>query len=330
MLYKSVEVTKRGGPEALRIVQNELRPPATGEIRVRILATPVCRDDVAARVGNRPFLPKIPFVPGYSTLGVVDALGQGVNRFGVGERVAALTQFGGYSEYIYLDEKQAVRVPDDLDPAEAAVLILNYLVAYQTLHRVAAVSAGDSALIIGASGGVGTALLQLGRIADLEMYGLASRSKHAALSDLGATLIDYRAEDFVEVIRQAHPEGIDFVFNGMGEEYISRGMAVLRRGGVLIHYGGPESFSSFLLLVAKLILYNVWPNGKTIKGYGTHRLGVELFEPDWTTLFKLLSERKIRPVIAATFPLLEAAKANAMLEKGQVAGNIVLLAPELL
>ena len=118
-------------------------------------------------------------------------VGAGVTRVAVGDRVAALTNFGGHAEYIYLDEEQLVQVPAALDPAEAAVLILNYLVAYQVLHRVAKVKPGDKVLIIGASGGVGTALLQLGRLSSLKMYGLASRNKHKALTDYGATLIDY-------------------------------------------------------------------------------------------------------------------------------------------
>ena len=329
MRYKSVFVTRRGGPEVLKIVEKNLRPPAAGEARVRILATPVVQDDIAVRVGNRPFLAKIPFVPGYSILGIVDAIGEGVINVALGDRVAALTNFGGYAEYIYLGEDQLVQVPTTLDPAEAVVLILNYLVAYQVLHRIAQVKPGDKVLLVGASGGVGTAFLQLGKLADLTMYGLASPSKHSTLTGLGAIPIDYHTQDFVEVIRYTEPDGIDFVFNGMDEEYFERGLAVLRRGGMLVHYGGPQSLSRFLLLMAKFILYNLLPNGKVIKGYGTHRLGVDLFEEDWNTLFKLLEEDKIKPIIAAKYPILEAAKANQLLESGQVTGNVVLLAPKL-
>jgi NADPH:quinone reductase-like Zn-dependent oxidoreductase len=210
------------------------------------------------------------------------------------------------------------------------VLILNYLVAYQCMHRAVQVKPGDKALIVGASGGVGTAFLQLGKLARLKMYGTSSRSKHSTLTDLGAIPIDYHTEDFAQVIQQAEPEGLDFVFNGMGEEYFERGLAVLRRGGVLVHYGGPQSTARLFLLIAKLILYNLLPNGKTIKGYGTHRVDQQLLNEDWTELFKLLEEGQIKPIIAARFPLLQAAKANELLESGQVTGNVVLLAPELL
>jgi NADPH:quinone reductase-like Zn-dependent oxidoreductase len=328
--YKSIVVTRRGGPEVLQVVENDLREPSPGEVRIRILATPVCQDDVAVRRGNRPFLPKIPFVPGYSILGVVDATGEGVTGVAVGDRVAALTQFGGYAEYTYLGEEQLVLVPASLDPAEAVVLILNYLVAHQCMHRAVQVKPGDKVLIVGASGGVGTAFLQLGKLARLEMYGTASPSKHSTLTDLGAIPIDYHTQDFVQVIRQAEPEGLDYVFNGMGEEYFEGGLAVLRRGGVLVHYGGPESTARLFLLMAKLILYNVLPNGKTIKGYGTHRVDQQLLNQDWEELFKLLEVGQIKPIVAARFPLLEAAKANELLESGQVTGHVVLLAPELL
>lgn len=330
MSYKSVIVTRRGGPEVLQVIENDVRAPTGGEVRIRILATPVCQDDIASRIGNRPFLAKIPFVPGYTILGVVDAIGEGATSVSVGDRVAALTNFGGYAEYILLGEEQLVHVPTTLDPAEAVTLILNYVVAYQVLHRSAQVKPDDKVLIVGASGGVGTAFLQLGKLASLTMYGIASRSKHSALTELGAIPIDYHTQDFVEVIRQAEPDGLDFVFNGMGEEYLKRGLAVLRRGGTLVHYGAPQSFSRFLLFLAEFALFKLLPNGKAVKGYGTHRVDIHLLKEDWLVLFKLLEEGEIKPIITKKFPILEAAKANELLESGQVTGNVVLLAPELL
>jgi len=330
MKYKSVIVTRRGGPEVLKIVENNLRAPLTGEARIKILATPVCQDDIAARVGNRPFLPKIPFVPGYSIVGVVDAIGEGVTSVTVGDHVAALTNFGGYAEYIFWDAEKLVHVPTSLDPAEAVVLILNYLVAYQILHRSAKVKSGNKVLIIGASGGVGTAFLQLGKLAKLKMYGLASPSKHNMLTEYGATPIDYHTQDFVEVIRQAELDGLDFVFNGMDEEYIGRGLAVLRRGGALVQYGAPQSLPRLFIFLAKFALLALIPNGKAVKLYGTHRVDIKLLKEDWLVLFKLLENGKIKPIIAEKFPILEAAKANELLESGKVTGNVVLLAPELL
>ncbi len=330
MTYKCLLVTHRGGIDAVTIVEKELVAPTAGQVRIKILASPVCQDDIAVRIGNRPFLAKTPFVPGYSMLGVVDAVGEGVNEYSPGECVAALTNFGGHAEYIYLPENELVKVPDHLDPAEAVVMMLNYLVAYQVMHRVVNVQAGQKALVVGASGGVGTAFLDLGRLAGLHLYGLASAGKFTVLESFGAAPIDYRTQDFVEVIRSALPDGLDFVFNGMGEEYFGRGLAVLRRGGVLVHYGGPQNFSRFLLLALKLIGNNLVPNGKKIKGYGTHRGDVDQYKKDWTELFGLLADRKIQPLIYRKLPLLEAIQAYKLLESGEVSGNIVLLSPELL
>jgi NADPH:quinone reductase-like Zn-dependent oxidoreductase len=268
-------------------------------------------------------------VPGYSILGVVDAIGAGVTRVAEGDRVVSLTNFGGYAEYIYLGEKHLVHAPESLDSAEAVVLVLNYLVAYQIMQRVVKVKEGHKALIIGASGGVGTAFLQLGSLLGLKMYGLASPSKHDVLIEYGATPIDYHKEDFVQVIKSTEPDGIEYVFNGMFKGYIRRSMEVLRRGGALVQYGAPQSKKDFFRFLGQFIIYNLLPNGKRIKGYGTHRLGVELFEEDWKALFKLLEEDKIKPIIAKKFPLMEAAMANELLESGVVTGNVVLLALEL-
>jgi NADPH:quinone reductase-like Zn-dependent oxidoreductase len=332
MHYKSVIVPKRGGPDVLQVVENELRPPSSGEARIKILATPVCLPDVQARYGQTPIAPKVPFVPGYAIIGVVDAVGTGVTTAAVGDRVAALTVMGGYAEYIYLGEGALIPVPGPLDPAEAVALILNYIVAYQTLHRSAKVQPGDKVLIIGASGGVGSALLQLGKLAQVSMYGIASKSKHGIVTDYGATPIDYHTQDFVGVIRQAEPGGLDAVFDGMVWGYLDRGFSLLRRGGTWVQYGNPLSFSGLLRLLAKLIWLNLLPNGRSLRLYGTStsKFGRQRYLEDWATLFQLLEDGMIEPVIAERYPILEAAQANALLESGQVTGTVVLLAPELL
>jgi len=167
MKYKSILVTQRGGLDGIQIADNKLRPPMEGEARIRVLATPICQDDIAIRVGNRPFLKKPPYVPGYSFVGIVDAVGDGVTSVKVGDRVAGLTQYNSHAEFIYWNANELVTVPETLDPAEVVTLILNYLVAYQIMYRVAKVKTGDKVLLIGSSGGVGTAFLQLGNLAGL-------------------------------------------------------------------------------------------------------------------------------------------------------------------
>jgi NADPH:quinone reductase-like Zn-dependent oxidoreductase len=331
MNYKRIIVTQRGGPEFLKVVENPLRAPQPGQVRIKILSASVSLPDVEARYGRSPFKLKIPFVPGYAIVGNVDEIGESVTNAAVGDRVAALTVYGGYSEYIYLKEDQLIPVPLALDPAEVAPLILNYIVAYQTIHRSAKVKTGDKVLIIGASGGIGTAFLQLGKLEDLTMYGLASKSKHMILTEYGGTPIDYRTQDFVEVVRKAEPEGLDAVFDGIGGSYIKKSFSLLKPGGTYVGYCNPQSLSGMFGYLGQVILYDFLPNGRSAKFYGTglSRLNRRPFLEDWAALFKLLEEGSIKPIIAAKYPILEAAKANEQLESGDVVGNVVLLAPEL-
>jgi len=346
MKYKSIVVTQTGGPEVLKVAENDLRPPATGEARIKVLAAAVCRPDITIRTGESlysgtPLGHKVPFVPGYTIVGVVEAVGpqkrpsrDGVRNTAVGDRVGALTVVGGYSEYVYWRTDRLIPVPLALDPAEAVTLILNYIVAYQVLHRSAKVIPGDKALMIGASGGIGTAVLQLGKLAGLKMYGIASRKKHPLLVEYGATPVDYQTQDFVEVIRQAEPDGLDVVLDGMARaETIRGGLSLLRRGGRLVSFGEPAGFPALFRLLGTSITTNLLPTGKSFKLYGTsfYFLGSRKpFLEDWATLFQMLEEGKIKPVIQKKFPILEAAQANAVLESGQVTGNVVLVTPELL
>jgi NADPH:quinone reductase-like Zn-dependent oxidoreductase len=339
MKYKSVVATRRGGPEVLQVVEDDLRQPRPGEARVKILAAQVCAPDVSCRYGATPFPPRVPFVPGYAITGVIDALGSRRPSArdtaagpGIGDRVAALSVYGGYAEYIYLKQKQLISMPAALDPAQAVTLILNYLVAYQTMHRTAKVKPGEKGLIVGASGGIGTAYLQLGRLAGLKLYGLASKGKHAILVEYGATPIDYKTEDFTAVIRRSEPEGLDVVFDGIGADYLQAAFSLLRRGGRWVGYANPGSYGATFRLLGRVLLYNLLPNGKSAAYYGTgaSRFNLRPFLEDWAVLFKLLEEGKIQPVIMDKLPLLEAAQANARLESGQVTGNLVLVAPELL
>jgi NADPH:quinone reductase-like Zn-dependent oxidoreductase len=330
MKFRSIIVTQRGGPENLQIVENPLRDPKPGEIRVKILSAPVSLPDVEARYGHSPFKLKVPFVPGYAVVGDVDKVGQDIHNTSIGNRVAALTVFGGYSEYIYLQEDQLIPLSPALDPTEVAPLILNYIVAYQTLHRAANVKAGDKVLIIGASGGVGTAYLQLGKLANLTMYGLASKGKHAVLSDYGAIPIDYHSQDFTQVIQGTEPGGLDAVFDGIGGDYIQRSFSLLKPRGTYVGYCNPQSLPGMFRYLGLVLWLNLLPNGRSAKFYGTgiSRFNKRPFLEDWAALFNLLEEGKIKPIIATRYPILDAAKANQQLESGTVTGNIVLLAPE--
>jgi NADPH:quinone reductase-like Zn-dependent oxidoreductase len=234
---------------------------------------------------------------------------------------------------LYWRADRLIPVPTPLDPAEAAPLVLNYIVAYQTMHRVAKARAGETALIIGASGGIGTALLQLGRLVGLKLYAIASQRKHAILTAYGATPIDYCTQDFVAVIRRAEPDGLDVALDGMMRLDAMQGaLSLLRRGGRMVSFGEPSSRGELAHILGLALRTKVTPNGKSLSLYGTSTYFLfdrKSYLEDWATLFQWLEEGKIKPVIAARFPILEAAQANALLESGQVIGNVVLVSPEL-
>ena len=332
MKYKSVVITKKGTPDVLQLIEMHLRQPQAGEALIRVLAAGVGRTDIVMRYGYYPFAPKIPFIPGYEIAGVVEAVGENVDRVDIGDRVAALTVYGGYAEYIYLNEDDLVKIPAALDPAQAAALILNYGTAYQMLHRLAGVKSGDRVLITGASGGVGTALLQLGKLANLTMYGTASGKKQHVLVEHGAFPIDYQSQNFVDVIRKMEPNGIDYVFDGVGGMNIQPGFQILRRGGQFVEYGYSGIFQ-FLIDNLRLLFLNWLPNGKSGDFYGitaTYRKDKGSITEDLLMLFSLLKEGKINPIIYQKYPILDAAKANELLESGEVIGKIVLLAPDLM
>src|SRR5262245_33858398 len=200
MKHSRIVVAHYGGPDELRVVQEECPEPKRGEVRVRVLAAGVALPDVMMREGIHPETPSLPFTPGWDLIGAVDRIGEGVTDIKPGQVVAALPIFGAYAEYVCLPQRELVPVPTALDASEAVSLILNYVTAYQMLHRSAEVRPGQRVLIHGAAGGVGSALLQLGRLAGLEMYGTCSGRGASAVSALGGIPIDYKQNDFVKFI----------------------------------------------------------------------------------------------------------------------------------
>lgn len=324
-----IVASRRGGPDVLQAQTLPVRAPRRGRVRVRVLAIPVCLPDVQARYGSSPFPPRMPFTPGYAIVGDVDAVGGDVRRTQVGDRVAALTVTGGYTGVLEVHERALIPVPAMVDPAHAAVIVLNYLVAQQTLHRVARVRAGDAVLIIGASGGIGTALLDLGRHAGLAMVGLASAQKHAIVERFGPLAIDYRRHDLRRLLLQTEPRGFHAVLDGVGGAALDLGLDLLRSGGTVVTYANPGSLRRLARLLAKLLVVNLTPNGKTLKAYGTSTTLANRgpVRRDWATLYGLLAEGALHPVIHKVFALRDAAEANALLERGAVTGNLVLRTP---
>lgn len=340
---KSLRIIVRrfGGPEVLETVQEDVPEPGQGEVRVRELVAGVSFADLLMREGIHPERTILPFTPGWDIVGVVEKTGEGVSQAKVGQIVAALPIHGGYAQHICLPERELTPLPDGVDPVEAVSLVLNYITAYQMMHRLARVSAGQRVLIHGAAGGVGTALLELGRLADLEMYGTAALAAHQIVSDLGGTPIDYQKTDFVEEIHRLAGGGVDVVFDGVGEANVWRSFRALRPGGRVIVYG----FTSFLekgRLAGGLryrlrgILRPSWyalraflaPGRRRILPYSIQYL--KRWKPGWFSedlraLLDLLRDKKIRPIVAERMQLSEARRAQERIGLGSVRGKIVLI-----
>lgn len=344
MRQARVVVSHYGGPDELRVVEEEVPEPKQGEVRVRVLAAGVSLPDVMMREGIHPETPALPFTPGWDLIGEVDRVGDGVSATRPGQIVAALPIHGAYAEYVSLREPELVPVPPGLDPAEAVSLILNYVTAYQMLHRSAHVKPGQRVLIHGAAGGVGSALLQLGRLRGLEMYGTCSSRDASVVSGLGGIPIDYQQQDFVEEILRLTGDGVDVVFDGIGGRHIWHSRDALRRGGKVVPYGLTGSlrggrlasgrsgsrhrFRSIAVFGAYIAAGWILPGRRRVVPYSIQwlkRLKPSLFREDLTALFELLERQQIKPLVAQRLPLVEARRAHELLGAGGVTGKIVLV-----
>lgn len=344
--YQRVILDHVGGPDVLHVVEEDLPVPTTGQARVRILAADVSFSDVNLRRGMYPGAPKAPFTPGYAMVGVVDQLGpepvQGGGRgaltapLAIGQPVAALTFYGSYSQFLCVPVQQLVAMPRGLDPAEAVCLVLNYVTAYQMLHRIARVVPADRILVHGAAGGVGTAFLELGRLAGLTMYGTASHGKHDLVRRLGGIPIDYRTEDFVtRVATLTGGKGVDAAFDPIGGAHLSQSASAVRRGGSLVAYGyyatanrKGNALLDVLTQYARMALWSLPPYQKRTTFYDVRALAnrhPDWFRADLTELFNLLAAGKLHPVIAERLSLQEAEQAHRRIEQADVYGKLVLI-----
>ena len=344
MRQTRIIVTHYGGPDALQVLEEECPEPKQGEVRVRVLAAGVSMPDIMAREGVHPETPPVPYTPGWDLVGEVDRLGDGVLGIEPGQVVAAMPIHGAYAEFVCLPQRELVPVPSGLQAAEAVSLILNYITAYQMLHRCAQVKPGQRVLFHGASGGVGTALLQLGRLAELEMYGTCSPRGAQVVSDLGGIPIDYQRQDLVAEIRRLTGEGVDAVFDPIGGAHLWQSRQLLRPGGKVVGYGTTTSLRGEGLGAGRtgrrnrlhgvpiyaLYIAGGWllPGRKRIVPYSIQtlkRLKPAMFQQDLKALLDLLQQQKIKPLIAQRFPLAEARRAQELLAKGGVLGKIVLV-----
>jgi NADPH:quinone reductase-like Zn-dependent oxidoreductase len=326
-----VQVRSFGGPDELEVVDAPLPTAGRGEVRVRVLASGIEYTDALIRRHLYPQtgLRRPPFVMGYDVVGVIDQIGPGVSAFRVGDRVADMTVVGSNAAYRTLRASDLTRVPADADPAEAATLILSWMTAYQLLHRAARVQRGQRVLVHGAAGAVGQAVIVLGRIAGLEVWGTARSENAALVRELGATPIDYRREDFTRVL----PGGFDVVVDGVGEAGYRRSLAALKPGGQLVAIGysaGVQAKRRMLTMlgwIARLYLQRWLPGRKRAFFYSINvmrALHPAWFKEDLSTLLGMLAAGAIRPRVAERISFGEVAEAHRRIEAGGLRGKLVL------
>lgn len=319
MNYKKVVVSAFGGPEVLKVMEEELRQPSPGEVLVRVYSAGVARADCARRgsdwSGQVP-----PFSLGYDFAGKIEAIGDGVMNFEVGQTVAGINEnLNSYSEYVYVNPEWMVTIPESIDPAQAACLGLNYLVAIQCLQRVAKVRSGERMLVLGASGGVGTALVELGKLAGLEVYGTASTSKIDRIRELGAIPIDYQKESVEQCIKDID---FDVVFDGIFDKYLVPAYDRLRTNGRYIIFGfaaAPQEYEGALEKIKNWELTH--PDNKNMVNFGI----LEPYTEDLSQVAGYLATGKINPLVYERIPLHQAPRAHELLESGSVTGKIVLM-----
>ena len=343
---RRVVVERFGGPEVLKVIEEDAPRPGPGEVRVRVLAAGVSFTDALIRAGTYLGGPKPPFTPGYELVGVVEELGSGCSRLRVGDRVGALTVWGADAERVCVPEQYAVEVPKDLDPAEVVSLIFPYMTAYQMLHRTARVKSGETVLVHGAAGRVGTAALELGAIAGLRLIGTASARDREAVARLGAVWVDYRNDDFLARVRELTRDGVDVVIDGIGGKVSLRSFRALRcgdpitgdPGGRLILMGnyntmvqGRKSWRGWLEwypATAAVLVWGLLSPRRRLSGYRIQKLRIphqDWFQEDFDVLLRLLREQRIHPVVAERLPFSEARHAHELLESAAAKGKVVLV-----
>jgi NADPH:quinone reductase len=326
-----VQVAHFGDPDALQVVDAPMPTAGRGEVRVRVLASSLNYTEVLIRRHLYPQTMRLrpPFVMGYDVVGEIDQIGDGVRDFQIGDRVADMTVVGSNADYRTLRADDVARVPVGVDVAEAAALILSWTTAYQLLHRAAQVQRGQRALVHGAAGAVGQALLVLGKMAGLELWGTARGEHMTLVRDLGATPIDYQREDFTRAL----PGGFDVIIDGVGENGYRRSYAALKHGGLLCAIGFSASVQAqrrmlpIMLEIARLYLWRLLPGGKRARFYSVNVMRARhpaWFREDLERLFALLASGAMRPRIAARISFDEVAEAHRRLEAGGLDGKLVL------
>ena len=337
--YRKIAAPQFGGPEVLEIAEIATLPqPGPGEVRLRVEAAGVGYTDTILRRGRYIYYQGgLPATPGYDVVGVVDALGAGVEGLKIGQRVADMPVSGSYSQYMLRPAETLVPVPDGLAPELAVEAPLMWMTAWQMLKHCASLKQGDSILAVGASGSVGRGLVALGRALGLNVIGTSSSANVPLVQSLGATALDYRRLDLLQAIKDASGGGVAAAFDAIGGISWETSWAALRQNGVLVGYGSQdflESGGPTEVIIAQLGRFNVEWNalGKTdgtgrsttFYDIGQHRkANPAQFHDDMVELFKLMLEG-VAPPPPEILPLDQAAEAHRRIASGGLKTRLVL------
>ena len=343
MPTEAVTVTRYGGPEVLELRERPLPEPGPGEVRVAVEAAALCYTDMLIRRNLYPDnREKPPFTIGYDWVGRIEAVGSGVSGWAVGERVADLSTIGGAARHLTVSADRLVGVPGHLDAAEAEVMVLTYLTALQALTREGGAKAGDSVLVLGASGAVGLAALDVARAMGMRATGVASSKHEADVTGRGAAHVAYDAAGYERRLKEASEAvgGFACIVDTAASLSAARLIRMARRGGALVRLGfagrvdrtgGPGrmvSMARVLGSVAATQAARLAAPGVSSSFYSIY--GMRTKHPDWyaedlRTLFGWLEAGNVKPEIAARYPFAQAVEGHRHLERGGFAGRLVLV-----
>jgi NADPH:quinone reductase-like Zn-dependent oxidoreductase len=336
---KAVWIPKFGKPEVLEVRENDDPTPGPGEVRIRVRASGINFAEIMARQGLYQDAPPPPMVVGYEVSGVIDAVGNGVTDRVEGQRVLAMTRFGGYADTVCIESGQSYLMPAEMSFEEGAALPVTYLTAFHMLFNVFRVRSGDHVLIHQAAGGVGTAASQLCRsVGGVTTYGTASASKHDYVRANGCDHpIDYHSVDYVEAINQlTDGRGVHLVLDALGGDDWKKGYSLLRPGGMLIPFGwanmakfGKRRITHVLRQLTNMPWWTPMKLMHENKGVAGVNMGHlwderEMTLEAFTALLKLYEEGAIKPHVDRSFPFEQAGEAHAYIEAGQNVGKVLL------
>jgi NADPH:quinone reductase len=322
---RAVEIGEPGGPEVLRAVMRRVPRPGAGEILIRVHAAGVNRPDALQRAGNYAPPPGASDLPGLEAAGEVAAVGPGVTRWRIGDRVTALLPGGGYADYAVAPADHALRLPEGLGMLEAACLPETFFTVWHNVFERGRLRAGESFLVHGGSSGIGTTAIQLGQARGARVFATAGTAgKCAACRDLGAELaINYREEDFVARVREAtEGRGVDLILDMVGGDYLQRDVKALALEGRLVmiaFLGGATAELNFAQVMTKRLTLT----GSTLRPQSVEakaRIAAALEAQVWP----LIEAGRVAPVMDRVFPLEAAAEAHARMESSAHIGKIAL------